>query len=181
MDNFYLKKYAFCQARLDDAVDPSTELIVVIPCHNEPNLINTLSSLDRCTVPDGIKVEVIVSINASEKDEEYIIQRNHQTVIELGEWIKASTNPSIKYYYIENNNLPQKHAGVGLGRKIGMDEAVSRFHQISKDGIIVMFDADSTCKTNYLEEIFKHFKIILLHLDVQSILNIQLLVMNIPK
>ena len=55
--------------------------------------------------------------------------------------------------------MPQKHAGVGLARKIGMDEAVSRFAKIKQDkGIIVCFDADCTCAPNYLIEIENAFK-----------------------
>jgi len=62
------------------------------------------------------------------------------------------------YDFIDANNLPDKHSGVGLARKIGMDEAVCRFENIKKDGIIACFDADSTCQNNYLVELEKHFE-----------------------
>ena len=57
--------------------------------------------------------------------------------------------------------LPAKSAGVGLARKIGMDEAVRRFARIPgfkpSEGVIVCFDADSLCLPNYLEAIEAHF------------------------
>ena len=39
-----------------------------------------------------------------------------------------------------------------------MDEALNRFSKINKDGIIVCFDADSLCESNYFEAIISHFK-----------------------
>ena len=54
--------------------------------------------------------------------------------------------------------LPAKKAGVGLARKIGMDEAARWFNAISKNGIITCFDADSTCERNFLQEIHRQFE-----------------------
>ena len=62
------------------------------------------------------------------------------------------------FHIIKNLNLPKKHAGVGLARKIGMDEAVRRLETVNNpNGIIVCFDADSKVEPNYLIEIEKHF------------------------
>jgi hypothetical protein len=55
--------------------------------------------------------------------------------------------------------LPQKHAGVGLARKIGMDEAVLRFDDIAgDDGVIVCLDADCTVDAKYLPELERYFR-----------------------
>jgi len=51
-------------------------------------------------------------------------------------------------------DLPPKHAGVGLARKIGMDEGLRR---LGAGGIIVNFDADCRCDPNYLRAIEEHF------------------------
>mgnify|MGYP000165069255 CR=1 FL=1 len=59
---------------------------------------------------------------------------------------------------IFEKKLPKKHAGVGLTRKIGMDEAVMQFHSIDKDGIIICLDADCEVESNYFVEIENHFK-----------------------
>jgi hypothetical protein len=73
-------------------------------------------------------------------------------------WSAKNQKPGIDFYFLLEDNLPQKDAGVGLARKIGMDEAVRRFEQINKpEGVIVCFDADSKCEENYLTEIEKHF------------------------
>lgn len=53
--------------------------------------------------------------------------------------------------------MPAKKAGVGLARKIGMDEAAFRLNSINQDGVILCFDADSQCQPNYLKEIESHF------------------------
>ena len=53
-----------------------------------------------------------------------------------------------------NPDMPARHAGVGLARKIAMDTAVQRFNLIGrKDGIILAFDADSQCEPGYLKKI----------------------------
>ena len=103
------------------------------------------------------KVEVITVINASEKSSAEIKQLNLQTYKQGVEWAKNNNSDQLKFHFILNNELPKKHAGVGLARKIGMDEAVARFHSTNKDGVIVCFDADSKCDKNYLVEIEKHF------------------------
>ena len=54
--------------------------------------------------------------------------------------------------------MPKKHAGVGLARKIGMDEAVRMFESIDNhDGVILCFDADCHCEPNFLSEVFNYF------------------------
>ena len=152
--NFYLNKYGFISPQLDE--QPSSELgiIVVIPCYNEPDLISSLESLERCE-PTICKVEVIVMLNSSENEENAVLNANDQTKEQFNSW---NQNKRLKYHLIHIPDLPKKHAGVGLARKIGMDEAVHRFHQINKDGIIVCFDADSSCDPNYLKSIEDHFE-----------------------
>ena len=54
-------------------------------------------------------------------------------------------------------DLAHKHAGVGWGRKIGMDLALKRFLQLNKNGLIVGLDADTTVEKNYLNSIYTHF------------------------
>jgi hypothetical protein len=64
----------------------------------------------------------------------------------------------LKFHLIFTDNLPDKDAGVGLARKIAMDEATRRFNSINNEkGIIVSFDADSQVAENYFVEIEKAF------------------------
>lgn len=155
--NFYLKKYSFLHAQLTDEPDSDLGLIVVIPCFNEPDLVSSLKSLAACDLPQK-KTEVIVVINSGERHSEEIKNQNRKSLSGMNDWLKNIDQKSISFKSIWVDNLPAKHAGVGLARKIGMDEAVARFDKIGHDGIIVCFDADSQCDRNYLTEIESHFK-----------------------
>jgi hypothetical protein len=55
--------------------------------------------------------------------------------------------------------LPQKWAGVGWARKIGMDEAVKQINANNyPDGLIISFDADSIVLPNYFQAIESAFE-----------------------
>ncbi len=138
---------------------PQQELliVVVIPCFNETQLINSLESINNCALPNGL-VEVITVFNCSISADEEIRQTNLTMHKESAAWVNKNAKKGIDFYFIEANQLPDKDAGVGLARKIGMDESVLRFEQLNKDGIIACFDADSTCAENYLVELEKHFE-----------------------
>ncbi|UKN02579.1 glycosyltransferase [Paracrocinitomix mangrovi] len=152
--NFYLNKYGFLPPQLAQNVAEDTEIIVVIPCFNEPDLITSLQSIKNCIRPKGA-VEVIVVINSGEHHQDDIKSQNLKSIESFNSWNQSED--WINFFLIHQPNLPKKHAGVGLARKIGMDEAVTRFDKINKDGIIVCFDADSQCDPNYLVEIENHF------------------------
>jgi hypothetical protein len=155
--NYYLNRYAFREKIIQDEVSPHVGIVLVIPCHNEPDLVNSLQSIYNCDKPI-CEVEVVVVINASERAEEAVLTQNAKSFKEATEWSKAHQG-KFKFYVIEENQLPKKHAGVGLARKIGMDEAVRRFDAINNhQGIIACFDADAQCETDYLVELENHFK-----------------------
>lgn len=155
--NFYLNKYSFLPAQISDDVDSNLGIVVVIPCFNEPDLVSSLKSLSVCNLPQK-KVEVIVVVNSGEHHSQEIKAQNQKSLSEMNEWLKDLDQKSISFKSILVDNLPTKHAGVGLARKIGMDEAVARFEKINHDGIIICFDADSLCEVNYLTEIENHFQ-----------------------
>jgi len=153
----YLQNKTFLDQQIFDQVPGELGMIVVIPCFNEPDLISTLNSLFNCNETEKI-VEVIVVVNSSENVSQEISSQNQKTISEAAIWILDHQSKKLKFYLINAPNLPKKHAGVGLARKIGMDEAVRRFENIgNKNGIIVGFDADSSCDINYLTEIEKYF------------------------
>jgi hypothetical protein len=160
--NYYLNRFALREQLIKAEPSQNLGLIVVIPCCNETALNTTLKSLFLCDKP-FCDVEVIVVMNASEIADQSIINQNKQTLLDAEKWQSANfgeiaSSLAMTLHFIEENSLPKKHAGVGLARKIGMDEAVRRFDVIQKDGIIVCFDADSHCETNYLVSIEKHFQ-----------------------
>src|SRR6202008_222876 len=68
---------------------------------------------------------------------------------------KFAAKNKLNFHFIQVENLPDKDSGVGLARKIGMDEAVRGFYEINFDGMIVCLDADCTVSKNYLIELEK--------------------------
>ncbi|MGE3825957.1 MAG: glycosyltransferase family 2 protein, partial [Bacteroidia bacterium] len=157
MSNLYLDKSAFCEKQITEAPLPDLGLVIVIPCHNEQHLLRTLNSLAACALPK-CKVEVIVVINAAENSSEEILKENTFTEVELQRWIIRNESAALRCFYIANNALPAKDAGVGLARKIGMDEAVRRFDASgNENGVIVCLDADCTVESNYLTALENHF------------------------
>lgn len=155
MKSIYLERYAYQHTYIapDDYGQP--DIIVVLPCHNEPDLLTSLDALEACETPQGV-VSVIVVVNASVQADEEIKKHNEQTHTACLNW-QAAASRKFRYHFILENQLPKKHAGVGLARKIGMDEAVRLFESQDKDGVILCFDADSTCETNLLIEVEKLF------------------------
>ena len=144
--NIYLERYAWPEHIFPD-YDTSNplEVVVVIPAYNETSLIRALKSLDSCTHNEHTLV--IVIINESENERTSISTTNDKALEEI-----YQTTFDIPIL-VKKLVLPEKKAGVGLARKIGMDEAVKIFEGQGTDGVIVCFDADCTCELNYLQEI----------------------------
>ncbi|PIP55106.1 MAG: family 2 glycosyl transferase [Bacteroidetes bacterium CG23_combo_of_CG06-09_8_20_14_all_32_9] len=154
----YLKKYALYSPFIHEKPHEDLFLIVVIPCFNEHDIITSLNSLWICKRPN-CAVEIIIVINASENSNDTIIKQNKLTEKAITIWLSSHYNNSFRFFLIIKNNLPAKDAGVGLARKIGMDEAIHRFEILKKnEGVIISFDADCTCQQNYLCEIERLFK-----------------------
>ncbi|MDP4680515.1 MAG: glycosyltransferase family 2 protein [Cyclobacteriaceae bacterium] len=154
--NIYLERYAYSKSYLGHKPKENTGIIVVIPCYYEPDLVSSLISINNCH--SQCPVEIIVIINASEIDSEEIKEHNINTYQEVLGWSDSIQSTNKNFHFILENESPKKHAGVGLARKIGMDEAVRMFETINNsDGVILCFDADSTCEENLLSEVWSHF------------------------
>jgi len=152
----YLKKHQF-EPAISSIPAISPRMIVVIPANNEPELLNSLQALYRCNRP-LCRVEVIVVINHCEQATKKVKQQNEKSLNESKEWIKSHNDNSLQFNLIYKSDVPVKYSGVGFARKTGMDEAVYRFQQAKvNDGVIIGFDADSTCDENYFVEIERHF------------------------
>lgn len=162
-NSVYLQRYATPGPYLNEKPDSDLALIVVIPACAEQELSQAVVSLKNCQPPNG-KVEVIVVINHSEDADQATRNLNHAAWNTTGE-LKQNAPDWLKILPLKAYDLPKKHAGVGLARKIGMDEAVRRYEilkevdpDIHNKGIIVCFDADCTCDTNYLKAVEEHFR-----------------------
>jgi len=153
----YLKKSALFPAQIFGAPHPDLNLVVVIPAYREENLLTSLQSLANCDLPNGA-VEIIVVLNDSEEDTKRTKKENQTMYLQACDWGLTHSSARCKFHVLYHSNLPARHAGVGLARKIGLDEAVYRLEQAENPkGILSCYDADSDCDKNYLVELENHF------------------------
>ncbi len=132
------------------------DLVVVIPVYMEDDLLNTMDSLNKCN-PVNIKVAVLLIVNASVNSTNEVLKHQEKTIYQIRSYIPK--NKFIEFYPIQAFNLPKKHFGAGLARKIGMDLAIHHFSETkNEDGIIVSLDADSIVAENYFDALFNFFK-----------------------
>ena len=136
-----------------DQTEKSASIFVVIPCYNEPELIATLDSLANCSPPRA-QISVMVVINDATETPEEAVNQNILTLISVSQWQNDHPDLFFDVIRVYAHALPQKWAGVGWARKIGMDEAVKQMIKNSySDGIIISLDADSVVLPNYLQAI----------------------------
>ena len=121
-------------------------------------MIGALEALWNCERP-GCAVEIIVVINSSEAASSDTVEANRESARSGQAWVAARTEEAFQIHILSFENLKRKHAGVGLARKIGMDEAARRFDESGAggEGVIACFDADCRCGENYLRELERHF------------------------
>ncbi len=132
-------------------------MVVVIPCFDEPDVLTTLKSLMECA-PTQHPVGVLVVVNSSELSDETIVSNNRKTYDEVIAFAEKRNQSKLSFHALLCENMPRKHAGVGLARKIGMEWAVRGFLQMgNKDGVIISLDADCTVSENYLQLIENQF------------------------
>jgi glycosyltransferase involved in cell wall biosynthesis len=151
MSSLYLERYAWPDQLFPEYEPPvGLSTIVVIPCFKEPDILRALDSLNSCTQTKG-HVLILVIVNESEDATDEIRSINEQTLKDLNNY-RSKLQLLVSY-----QKLPPKKAGVGLARKIGMDEAVRIFRKVGTDGAIVCYDADCRCDPNYLTAIEETF------------------------
>jgi len=148
----YLNKFSTTTKLIKTPVNTNCKQIIVIPSYCEPDLIDTLQSLSHCE-ETVFNTEIIVVLNCSETDSAAKTYHEKQLKIVSEEY---KSGPKLNFHFINVYDLPQKHAGVGLARKTGMDEAVRRFDEIGYDGMIVCLDADCTVGADYLKGLEKY-------------------------
>ena len=149
----YFRRFGLYGPLISKSPAEDLRLVVVIPCFNEPDLLSTLESLWIGERPES-SVEVIVVINTACDASPAVQRQNESTHRDALAWSKTHSDAKFICHPLLMQDLAPKHAGVGLARKIGMDEALRR---VEIDGTIVCFDADSQCDWNYLRAIEEHF------------------------
>lgn len=134
------------------------DIVIVIPCFNEPNLLETLNSLCNCEKPDATILVAIIVNSGIQSDKSAIIQ-NRKTFAEVNSFANTINNRRLSFHSFLFEKLPKKHAGVGLARKIGMDIAVKHFIENNNhNGVIVSLDADCLLSENFLVSIYSAYK-----------------------
>ncbi|TKG91108.1 glycosyltransferase [Puteibacter caeruleilacunae] len=163
---FYMKKFADQYLRKqnpplyeENIPNGIYDMIVVIPCFNEPEIEGVLDSLKQCKSTKG-KVLVLVVVNASEISSESIIDQNIQSLKTIEQWQQHfDESSSLELGWIQCFNMKKKWAGAGWARKLGMDRAISLFNEVDNaDGILISLDADCVVQDNYLQEIERYFE-----------------------
>jgi hypothetical protein len=153
----YFEKHTFCDPFIRSEPPSSLAAAVIIPAYEEQNVICTLESLLRCKRPP-FQTEILVIINDSESSPQEVKNVNKEVYKEVNLWIENNSINGFSFYAGHFKDLPAKKAGVGLARKIGMDEAARRFQLIGKNGILICLDADCLVREDYLIRIFQYFK-----------------------
>ncbi len=155
--NTYFKRFQAKEALIKESINPDLFLSIVIPVFDEQALCRSLESLRDCIKPEQA-VEVIVVINSSEDTPNDISELNRNTYDKALKFAENNNTEKLKFLILNFEKLPRKFAGVGLARKIGMDEALHRFNAMDKSqGLIAGFDADALVDENYLIEIENYF------------------------
>ncbi len=134
------------------------DIIVVIPCFNEPDIFTTLNSIKNCyRVESHILIAVIVNSSESSAIEAKHLNRN--THEELMKYSSEFNDDRLTLTSVLCEDLPKKHAGVGLARRIGMNLAIQHFLvQNKKNGVIVSLDADCTVSENFFTSILESYQ-----------------------
>jgi len=137
--------------------DTVPDIIVVIPCYDEPNISRTLNALRSAKI-NGLSIEVIVVVNSGEGAPDSVIEQNRLTYETLLKEVDECSG-SVLISPVLLEGVRRKYAGVGYARKVGMDLAVWRFSRgDSSLGVIASLDADTMVESNYFEALSTAFR-----------------------
>ena len=148
----YFERYAYGPPIFPGYTPGEVPLVIVLPSYQESGLCHAVQSLAACD-PPGFDVVLLVVVNEPEDCEATLSKINQDSIRAL----EALVLPPFLHLKLHYARLPSKKAGVGLARKIGMDEAARWFNDTGKNGIITCFDADCRCAPNFLQAIAQYF------------------------
>lgn len=154
MDKFFSKYFARHIVACKDSVE--CDICVVIPVYLEedelPGLINSLNAAAGHTAS---LIRLIMVVNYGENASHEVIARQNTLVHQIESYQTTLVN-NLRITILKDFEVPQKHAGVGHARKVGMDYAAFVYAQQGRSrGIIVSLDADCTVGDTYFEAIEK--------------------------
>jgi len=121
-------------------------------------MIEILNHLRSCEIASPVEIIVVVNHPSNASDEVRI--SNMLTLRQIFAWKHRNESATLRVHPLRAFDLPLKIAGVGLARKIGMDEAMHRFSELGRpDGVIASLDADCYVSDNYFKELQLFFKV----------------------
>jgi hypothetical protein len=154
----YLRKYGVNSPPLETKADKIKYAVIVPAITEYENIKNFLSSFlpqDETYFKDTLLLFVINnSVNSSAE----VKENNRNTIGYLRNMIKEESRLNIGLLdaSTKGNELPERDAGVGLARKMGMDAVLKMFPDSDK-GLLICTDADCTFDKNYLTEIVSSY------------------------
>lgn len=169
----YLSKYSLPKWKLEFDNTSKIDSVIVIPAISEYfNILTLLESLSKSDNKYFSSTLVIFVINNTAQSNTEIKGNNLWSIEQIRNIIKKQIDSGFTEKIISSglnlglvdaaskgNELPEKDAGAGLARKIGMDLALTVFDYSSeRKKIIISLDADCTVKKNYLTGIIDNFK-----------------------
>ena len=157
--NDTIKKYLLKRAENKWKLQPTPKknnysFVICIPSYCEDQYIDkTLNSI--CNQNSNIlkKTLIIIVINNGPNKNRKTLESNLKTIAIIKSF--SLLNICIVDAFTSGNELPQKQAGVGLARKIGLDLSL-KF--CDKDSILCNLDADTIISPYYLKTIEKYYK-----------------------
>jgi hypothetical protein len=169
----YLKKYSLSHWKLEPQLQNKVDNAIVIPVISEyDNLRKLLASLLKNDKKYFDRTALILVINNFSDSSEAVKRDNQRSLNYLRMIIaKKETHDSLALGIINSNlniclidasssgfEMPKKIGGVGLARKIGMDEALKIFdYSSTAKNILICLDADCIIDPNYLTTIVDNF------------------------
>jgi len=128
---------------------------VVIPAYGEPEYLpTTLLSLNENNTSLLKNTLVILVINNAENSPEEICREN-QHCLDLLCSSDYHYSLGIVDAFSKGLALSQKHAGVGLARKIGMDLVLP--HLATPQSLLFCIDADTLVSSQYIKKVKEYF------------------------
>ncbi|MCZ7602527.1 MAG: hypothetical protein M5R37_06655 [Melioribacteraceae bacterium] len=155
----YLEKRAN-EKWLNFNVDQKFNLVVVVPAIKELDNISILiDSLSQNDEEAKSKSLILFVINNSEQSLDDVVNNNKHSLTLLKKLKHDANTHALNIEYIDASSkgreLPAKDAGVGLARKIGMDQALLYADYLSQS-LIVCLDADCKVESNYLSTLLNY-------------------------
>ncbi|MCX7797092.1 MAG: hypothetical protein N2249_00535 [Melioribacter sp.] len=167
----YLKKFSSNKWELEISHNKKFNNVIVVPAIEEFEniicLINSILEIDKKYLEETL---LLIVINNPPNCKEEIKNNNKKTIELLRNIISKNNNELSRLFcssklYIglvdassKGKELPEKEAGAGLARKIGMDLALKVFdYKNSRKKILISLDADCIVEKNYLTEIVNAF------------------------